>query len=150
MTELWHETLFRVAAGGVLLVLGWQLYRFGIKAIGFYLGFISGAAVWELVLALTEGKVDLPQGDAANLAAGVVLGIIGAMKMFTAAYVSTRGGPGYATHFFSLHIYVNAFSQFYMGYASALSWLFFMLMLFFTFVQFRLSRSWVYYAGGEK
>ncbi len=79
----------------------------------------------------------------------LVLGIIGALKMFTSAYVATRGGPGYATHFFSLHIYINAFQQFYMGYASALAWLFFLLMLAFTYLQFHASRRWVYYAGGE-
>jgi len=77
----------------------------------------------------------------------LVLGIIGALRVFTAAFVATRGGPAYATWFFALHIYNKAFEQTEMGYASALAWLFFFVMFFFTFIQFRSSRRWVYYAG---
>ena len=104
---MWHEALLRVVAGCLLLVLGWQLYRFGIKVVGFYFGFLAGAVVWELVLALTEGKVDLPRGDVANLAAGVVLGIIGAylsFRLYTAVlWVAVIAGClylGYATPYF--------------------------------------------------
>ncbi|MFH1740746.1 MAG: DUF4203 domain-containing protein [bacterium] len=105
---MWQETIPRVIAGVVLLVLGWQLYRFGIHAIGFYFGFMIGAAVWGLVLALTEGKVDLPQGEAADLAAGIVLGTIGAylsFRLYTSLlWVAVIGGClylGYATPYFN-------------------------------------------------
>ena len=54
-----------------------------------------------------------------------------------------------ATWFISLHIYQNAFVSFDMGYASALAWLFFLILFAFTFLQFRMSRRWVYYAGGD-
>jgi len=77
----------------------------------------------------------------------MVLGIIGALRVFTAAFVATAGGPAYATHFYSLHIYEKAFKYFEMGYASALAWIFFFIMFVFTFIQFRASRRWVYYAG---
>jgi multiple sugar transport system permease protein len=77
----------------------------------------------------------------------MVLGIIGAMRVFTAAFVATSGGPAYATWFYALHIYTRAFRYFEMGYASALAWIFFFVMFVFTFVQFRASRRWVYYAG---
>jgi multiple sugar transport system permease protein len=77
----------------------------------------------------------------------MVLGIIGALRVFTAAFVATGGGPAYATWFYALHIYTRAFRYFEMGYASALAWIFFILMFAFTFIQFRASRRWVYYAG---
>lgn len=77
----------------------------------------------------------------------VVLGVIGALQVFASAFIATSGGPAYATWFYSLHIYTQAFKYFYMGYASALSWIFFVIMFAFTYVQFRSSARWVYYAG---
>jgi ABC-type sugar transport system permease subunit len=77
----------------------------------------------------------------------LVLGVIAALRVFASAFVTTAGGPAYATWFFALHIYTNAFVYFNMGYASALSWLFFVVMFAFTYIQFRSSSRWVYYAG---
>jgi multiple sugar transport system permease protein len=79
----------------------------------------------------------------------LVLGVIGALKVFTTAFVATQGGPQYATWFFALHIYQNAFQFFKMGYGSALAWVFVVVLLLFTYFQVVLSRRWVYYAGGE-
>lgn len=80
----------------------------------------------------------------------LVLGIIGALKVFTTAFVATNGGPAYATWFYALHIYQQAFSFFRMGYGSALAWIFVVILLVFTYFQVQLSRRWVYYAGGEE
>jgi multiple sugar transport system permease protein len=77
----------------------------------------------------------------------MVLGIIGALKVFAAAFVATQGGPAYATWFYALHIYTRAFRYFEMGYASALAWIFFFVMFVFTFIQFQASKRWVFYAG---
>jgi multiple sugar transport system permease protein len=77
----------------------------------------------------------------------LVLGIIGALQVFTPALVATEGGPAYATWFYALHIYKQAFGYFNMGYASALAWLFAVLIIGLTGVQMRLARSWVYYAA---
>jgi multiple sugar transport system permease protein len=77
----------------------------------------------------------------------LVLGIVTALRVFTSAFVTTSGGPAYATWFYALHIYTNAFVYFNMGYASALSWLFFVVTFTFTYIQFRSSSRWVYYAG---
>jgi multiple sugar transport system permease protein len=77
----------------------------------------------------------------------LVLGIIAALQVFTSALVATEGGPAYATWFYALHIYKQAFGFFNMGYASALAWLFAVLIIFLTWAQMRLARSWVYYAG---
>lgn len=77
----------------------------------------------------------------------LVLGIIGALKVFTPAYIATDGGPAYATWFYVLHLYYNAFRYFEMGYASALAWIFFAVVLVFTYIQFRWAGRWVYYEG---
>jgi multiple sugar transport system permease protein len=77
----------------------------------------------------------------------LVLGIIFALRTFDVAFIATNGGPARATWFISLHIYQNAFVTFDMGYASALSWLFFIVLFGLTYLQFRLSGRWVFYAG---
>jgi multiple sugar transport system permease protein len=79
----------------------------------------------------------------------LVLGIVGALQVFTSALVATEGGPAYATWFYALHIYKQAFGYFNMGYASALAWLFAILIIVLTWMQMRVARAWVYY-GGEK
>jgi len=78
----------------------------------------------------------------------VVLAVIGALKVFTTAWVATGGGPSYATWFFALHIYNQAFQYFRLGYGSALAWVLVAILLFFTFIQVRYSRRWVHYEGG--
>ena len=80
----------------------------------------------------------------------LVLGIIFALRTFEAAFISTAGGPARATWFISLHIYQSAFVNFDMGYASAMSWVFFMILFALTYLQFRLSGSWVFYAGERR
>ena len=77
----------------------------------------------------------------------LIMGVIGALRVFDTAYVATAGGPGYATWFISLHIYDTAFVSFDMGYAAALSWILALIIVLITILQFRLSRSWVYYQG---
>ena len=75
----------------------------------------------------------------------LVLGIINSFQVFTTALVATEGGPGDATMFVLLHLYFNAFRFFRFGYASAIAWVLFAIILIFTLVQFRLARRWVYY-----
>lgn len=77
----------------------------------------------------------------------LILGIIGSLQVFSLAFVLTKGGPAYATWFYALHIYQNAFSYFKMGYGSALAWIFVVVLLIFTFIQLNLSRRWVFYGG---
>lgn len=77
----------------------------------------------------------------------IILGIIGAMQTFAAAFIATEGGPGFATWFFALHIWKQAFDYFNMGYAAALAWFFALLIVVLTVIQLRLSRRWVFYYG---
>lgn len=80
----------------------------------------------------------------------LVLGVIAALKVFTVAFIATQGGPAYSTWFIALHIYTQAFKYLEMGYASALAWLFTLILIALTVIQFRLSRRWVYYEGDDR
>ncbi|MEZ4863315.1 MAG: sugar ABC transporter permease [Caldilineaceae bacterium] len=77
----------------------------------------------------------------------LIIAIIGAFQVFTQAYIMTEGGPNYATLFYLLYLYRNAFENFRMGYASAMAWVLFVIILFFTMIQFRFSDRWVFYEG---
>ena len=55
----------------------------------------------------------------------LVIGVIGALRTFTTAFVATGGGPNYSTWFYILHLYQTAFQNLELGYASALAWIFF-------------------------
>ena len=74
-----------------------------------------------------------------------LLGVIGSFSVFSVAYIATAGGPNYATWFYMLHLYYNAFSYFQMGYASALAWVFFVFIFLLSYLQIKLSDRWVYY-----
>lgn len=78
----------------------------------------------------------------------LVMQMIGALQDFTAAFVITNGGPLYATYLFGLKIYDEGFGLMKMGYASALSWVLFIVILIFTVVIFKSSSSWVHYDDG--
>lgn len=66
---------------------------------------------------------------------------------FTTAFVMTQGGPARATYFYSLHIYKSAFEYYRMGYAAALAWVLFLIVLCLTLLLFSSSSHWVHYAG---
>ncbi|HLG78218.1 MAG TPA: sugar ABC transporter permease [Ktedonobacteraceae bacterium] len=80
----------------------------------------------------------------------LIVGLIAALSVFTIAFVGTRGGPALATYFYVLHIYNRGFADSEMGYASALAWIFFLIVLVLTLVQFGLQRHWVYYEAEER
>jgi multiple sugar transport system permease protein len=79
----------------------------------------------------------------------LVLGLIGAFNYFTEVYVATggSGGPVRSTLFYNLYLYQNAFKFFDMGYASALAWILFVIVLLVTLLVFRSSPMWVFYEG---
>ena len=77
----------------------------------------------------------------------LIIAIIGAFQVFTQAFIMTDGGPNYSTLFYLLYLYRSAFENFRMGYASAMAWVLFIIVLIFTTVQFRLSDRWVFYEG---
>src|SRR5215212_8444509 len=79
----------------------------------------------------------------------IVLTIIGSLSVFSLAYIATGGGPNYATYFYVYHLFKSAFEFSRMGYAAAMAWVFFLIVLVLTAIQFRFSNRWVFYAGAE-
>lgn len=75
----------------------------------------------------------------------VVLAIIGALQVFDVGWVMTRGGPNKATLFYMLNLYERAFQLGQMGYASALAWILFIVIMIITLLVVRSSAAWVYY-----
>lgn len=75
----------------------------------------------------------------------LVMGVIGALQSFTVAFIMTSGGPQNATLFAVLYLYRNAFEYFKMGYAALIAWVLCLIILLFTYLQFHLGRTWVYY-----
>jgi multiple sugar transport system permease protein len=77
----------------------------------------------------------------------LIIGIINSFQIFTSVYIMTQGGPNNGSLFFVLYIYRHAFQYFNTGYASALAWVLFIIIMLFTLIIFRSSRAWVYYEG---
>lgn len=78
----------------------------------------------------------------------LIIGMIDSFQVFTQAYTMTQGGPNYSTWFYVYNIYVNAFKNFRYGYASAMSWLLLIAVLFVTFLIMKSSKRFVHYEGG--
>lgn len=72
----------------------------------------------------------------------VVTGLISASQVFAEAYIMTGGGPLESTTFVNLKIYLLAFKQGNMGYASAMAWLMFLLMVPLTILVFKIFKRW--------
>lgn len=78
----------------------------------------------------------------------IVMQIINAFQEFTSVSIITKGGPMNSTNLFCLLLYQDAFMHGRMGYASALSWVLFIVILIVTLVILRTSSSWVFYSDG--
>ncbi len=76
---------------------------------------------------------------------GTMMTLITSFQIFARAYVLTNGGPGNASTTLVLEIYDEAFRFFKLGYASAIAWLLFILILIVTGAFYRLQQRWVYY-----
>ena len=82
----------------------------------------------------------------------LIISIIGSLQVFTQAFVMTgtqqpgmEGGPNQSTLFYVLYLYKKAFQEFKMGYAAALAWILFLIILILTFIQFKWVNKKVYY-----
>lgn len=77
----------------------------------------------------------------------LVMGLVRSVQTFASVYVLSEGTgqPGNSLLLFSLHLFLSAFSDLQMGYASAMAWLMFVVLVVTTLLLFRSSRRWVYY-----
>jgi multiple sugar transport system permease protein len=116
----------------------------GVPASLYEAAKIDGAGPWRRFW-----NVTLPLITPAILFT-LVMGVIGTFQTFTQSYIMTGGGPANATLFYLLYLYRNAFNWFEMGYASALAWLLFLIILACTMVLWLTSGRWVYYEGDSR
>ena len=102
---------------------------------------LDGASSWQRFWTVTIPMLS------PTILFNMIMTMIVSLGVFVSAFMTTKGGPAYASWFYMLHLYENAFNNFNMGYASALAWIFFMAVLVLTFVQLRAAGSWVHYEG---
>lgn len=100
---------------------------------------IDGATNWRIFWHIT-----LPQ-ITPTIFFNLITGLIGTFQYFVPAFILTGGGPLYATYFYNLNLYEKAFRWQFMGLASAMAWLMFLIILVLTLILFRSSDAWVYY-----
>jgi multiple sugar transport system permease protein len=130
LLSLWH-----VGGSMIIFLAGLQ----GIPEHLYEAAAIDGAAHWRKLWHVTVPLMT------PTILYNAIVGIIGSFQVFATAYIATGGGPRNATLFYVLYIYQKAFQDFSLGYASALAWILFLLVLTFTLLVFRSSRSWVHY-----
>ena len=107
---------------------------------------VDGAGAWQRFRRITLPMIS------PVLFYNLIIALIATFQYFTQAYVISngRGDPDRATLFFNLNLYREAFTFFDMGYASALAWLLFVIVLGLTAILFRTAGSWVYEAGNDR
>ncbi|MDN4075319.1 carbohydrate ABC transporter permease [Fictibacillus terranigra] len=83
----------------------------------------------------------------------IVTSTIGAFQIFQEGYVMSKsgdGGPANSLVFFNLHMWNKAFEVFDMGYAMAMSWILFIIILVLTVINLKLAPRWVHYEGEDQ
>ncbi|WP_159949833.1 sugar ABC transporter permease [Rhizobium sp. 18065] len=80
----------------------------------------------------------------------LIMQMVQAFQEFNGPYIITQGGPLKATYLLPIYIYDEAFKRFDMGYASAIAWVLFVIIMALTLIAFWSSRHWVYYAGDKR
>jgi multiple sugar transport system permease protein len=104
---------------------------------------IDGAGAWSKFIEIT-----LPMLSPVILF-NLVMQTISGFMVFTQAFIVTNGGPLDSTLFYALYLYTRAFSDFQMGYASAMAWALLLVVAFFTALVFKTSSAWVFYESKE-
>lgn len=100
---------------------------------------VDGGGVWRKLRDVTVPMMT------PTILFNLIMGLIGAFQAFSEAYVMTNGGPSNSTLFYVYYLYRTAFTESRMGYASALAWLLFLVIVIVTVLVFRSSKHWVYY-----
>ncbi len=80
----------------------------------------------------------------------LIMQMVQAFQEFNGPYIITQGGPLKSTYLLPLYIYDEAFKKFDMGYASAIAWVLFVIIMVLTLIAFWSSKKWVYYAGDKR
>jgi multiple sugar transport system permease protein len=129
------------AGGGMVILLGGLQ---GIPEELYEAAMIDGANAWHKFWHITIPMIS------PLIFFNLIMGVIGSFQYFTQAFIMTQGGPGRASLFYNLYLYQNAFTYFKMGYASAMAWVMFVIILVLTLLVIKSSPIWVYYEGTVK
>ncbi len=120
------------------------IYLAGLKDIPAHLyeaATIDGAGPWQRLTRIT-----LPMLTPV-IFFNLVMGVIGAFQYFTQAFVMTQGGPEDSTLFYALYLFDRAWRYLDMGYASAMAWILFLIVVAITGALFRSQARWVHYGS---
>lgn len=123
------------------------IYLSGLQGVGeelYEASSIDGANSFQRFF-----KITLPM-ISPTIFFNVVMAVISSFQYFTQAFVMTEGGPLNSTLFYNLYLYTKAYKELKMGYASALAWIMFIIILFFTLLVIKSSNFWVYYQSDDK
>ncbi len=102
---------------------------------------LDGATLWRRFWSVTIPILS------PSILFNLVLSIINQFQTFTQAYVMTNGGPLHSTLFYVYYLFENAFQYLNMGYAAALGWILFIIILVLTMIVLATSKKWVFYQG---
>lgn len=132
--------LWQIGGTFVIFLAGLQ----GIPTEYYEAATVDGAGPWHSFWRITVPLMT------PTILYNIVIEAIYAFQVFEAAFISTGGGPLRSTYFMSLYIYDNAFQFMKMGYASAIAWVMFILIMVFTIAVLRSSNRWVFFFGGDR
>jgi multiple sugar transport system permease protein len=124
-------------AGGGMII--WIAGLKGISDSYYEAAAIDGANAWQQFKYVTIPMLT------PYIFFNLIMGLIGTFQIFTQAFIMTGGGPVNSTLFYAYHLFNNAFRYLNMGYAAAMAWFLFVIVLVLTAIQMRLSRKWVHY-----
>jgi multiple sugar transport system permease protein len=77
----------------------------------------------------------------------LLMGIIGSFQYFTEAFIMTKGGPEGSTSFYALYLFQRAWEYLDMGYACAMAWIIFIVVMVITGVVFQSQKRWVHFGN---
>jgi multiple sugar transport system permease protein len=126
-----------IGGGMVIFLAGLQ----SVPEVLYEAAKIDGANDWQMFWSIT-----LPQLSP-TIFFLLVTGMIGALQYFQTAFLLTAGtgGPLFSTYFYNLNLYDKAFKWLFMGLASAMAWVLFIIIFILTLIVFRSSNAWVFY-----
>jgi multiple sugar transport system permease protein len=140
LPALWLMSLWGLGRTALIYLAGLK----GIPQQLYEAAAMDGAGPWQ-----SFRHVTLPMLTP-TIFFNLVLSIIATFQTFTSAFVATNGGPLDSTLFYVLYLYRKAFQELQMGYASALAWVLFLIILVLTMLVVRSSQQWVYYEGEKR
>ncbi|GAB3404011.1 carbohydrate ABC transporter permease [Flindersiella endophytica] len=127
--------LWGVGTGVVLLLAGMQGVPKELLEASLIDGANSRRQFFQIVLPMLSPVILF----------NVVMGLIGSFQVFGQVYILTGGGPDNASQMLVPYLFEEGFKNYRMGYASALSWVLFAIIMVGTAIVFRTSSRWVFY-----